>query len=82
MFLLSILVYACKHIYARDLHPPVHPSASDHCFSRGKKHPTTIYFTDFIVPVGKMCCSIMYTFKTTVFWYETTGLFTDEWLID
>uniref|UniRef100_A0A674ER02 RNA binding motif, single stranded interacting protein 2b n=1 Tax=Salmo trutta TaxID=8032 RepID=A0A674ER02_SALTR len=39
-------------------------------------------FTDFIVPVGKMCCSIMYTFKTTVFWYETTGLFTDDWLID
>lgn len=29
-------VHACKHIYARDVHPPVHPSASRQHLSWGK----------------------------------------------
>lgn len=29
-------VHACKHIYAGDLHPPVHPSAWDQHLSRGR----------------------------------------------
>uniref|UniRef100_A0AAQ4RST9 RNA binding motif, single stranded interacting protein 2b n=1 Tax=Gasterosteus aculeatus aculeatus TaxID=481459 RepID=A0AAQ4RST9_GASAC len=34
-------IHALKHVYAGDLHPPVHPSACHQHLSRGKCRPTT-----------------------------------------
>lgn len=55
-------VYSGQHSYAGDLHPPVHPSASIQCPSRGMKLTTTpsFYFSTLtfpwpVVPSDSVC---------------------------